>query len=79
MPSEYFRRQVRVAAFSYEMPKRLTAFSGDIFMACSDYPHTEGTFTALEDYKASGLAPDQETAGFFGANAAYLLRMVPEN
>ena len=78
MPSEYFRRQVRIAAFSYEMPKRLTAFSGDIFMACSDYPHTEGTFDALEDYKASGLVPDEETTRFFGANAAYLLRMPAE-
>ena len=75
MPSEYFRRQVRVAAFSYEMPKRLIAFSGDIFMACSDYPHTEGTLTALDDYEASGLVPKEETAGFFGDNAAYLLRM----
>ena len=54
MPSEYFRRQVLVAAFSYEQPHRLMARSGDIFMACSDYPHTEGTFTAIEDYKASG-------------------------
>jgi hypothetical protein len=74
MPSEYFRRQVRVAAFSYEQPHRLTARSGDIFMACSDYPHTEGTFTAIEDYKASGLVPQEGSAGFFGGNAAYLLR-----
>jgi predicted TIM-barrel fold metal-dependent hydrolase len=75
MPSEYFRRQVRVAAFSYEQPHRLTARSGDIFMACSDYPHTEGTFTAIEDYKASGLVPQEGSAGFFGGNAAYLLRV----
>jgi predicted TIM-barrel fold metal-dependent hydrolase len=75
MPSEYFRRQVRVAAFSYEQPQRLMARSGDIFMACSDYPHTEGTSTAIEDYTASGLVPEQASARFFGSNAAYLLRV----
>ena len=64
MPSEYFRRQVRVAAFSYEQPHRLMARSGDIFMACSDYPHTEGTCTAIEDYKASGLVPEESSAQF---------------
>ena len=74
MPSEYFRRQVRVAAFSYELPKRLIAHSGDIFMACSDYPHTEGTLSAIDDYAASGLVPEEATAGFFGGNAAFLLR-----
>ena len=74
MPSEYFRRQVRVAAFSYEMPKRLIAHCGDIFMACSDYPHTEGTLSAIDDYTASGMAPEEATAGFFGGNAAFLLR-----
>ncbi len=74
MPSEYFRRQVRVAAFSYELPNRLMASSGDIFMACSDYPHTEGTSTAIDDYAGAGLVPGDGTAGFFGGNAAFLLR-----
>ncbi len=74
MPSEFFRRQVRVAAFSYELPKRLIASVGDLFMACSDYPHTEGTATAIEDYAATGLVPDERSAGFFGGNAAFLLR-----
>jgi len=74
MPSEYFLRQVRVAAFSYEVPQQLIKGAGDIFMACSDYPHTEGTMTALEDYAAAGLKPEQSTAGFFGGNASYLLR-----
>jgi predicted TIM-barrel fold metal-dependent hydrolase len=74
MPSEYFRRQVRVAAFSYEQPHRLTAHAGDIFMACSDYPHTEGTLNAIDDYAASGLVPEKASAGFFGGNAAFLLR-----
>jgi predicted TIM-barrel fold metal-dependent hydrolase len=79
MPSEYFLRQVRVAAFSYEQPHRLMAGSGDIFMACSDYPHTEGTFTAIEDYSATGLVPDAASAGFFGGNAAFLLREPTSN
>jgi predicted TIM-barrel fold metal-dependent hydrolase len=74
MPSEYFLRQVRVAAFSYELPQQLIAAAGDIFMACSDYPHTEGTMTAIEDYTASGLKPDDASAEFFGGNAAFLLR-----
>jgi hypothetical protein len=74
MPSEYFLRQVRVAAFSYELPQRLIAGAGDIFMACSDYPHTEGTMTAMEDYAAAGLSPDDASAGFFGGNASFLLR-----
>jgi predicted TIM-barrel fold metal-dependent hydrolase len=74
MPSEYFRRQVRVAAFSYEYPHRLMRSSGDLFMACSDYPHTEGTLTAIDDYAAVGLVPEEGTAGFFGGNAAFLLR-----
>jgi predicted TIM-barrel fold metal-dependent hydrolase len=74
MPSEYFRRQVRVAAFSYEQPHRLIASAGDIFMACSDYPHTEGTLTAIDDYAAVGLTPGADSGGFFGGNAAFLLR-----
>jgi len=74
MPSEYFRRQVRVAAFSYEQPRRLMAHAGDVFMACSDYPHTEGTTDALHDYEATGLVPDNDSTGFFGGNAAFLLR-----
>jgi predicted TIM-barrel fold metal-dependent hydrolase len=73
MPSEYFQRQVRVAAFSYERPLDLMAASGDLFMACSDYPHTEGTLTAIEDYAAAGLAPDAQP-NFFGGNASFLLR-----
>ena len=72
-PSEYFRRQVRVAAFSYERADFLTRSSGDIFMACSDYPHTEGTDTPLADYDAVGLTPDEAPA-FFRSNIEFLLR-----
>lgn len=72
-PSEYFKRQVRVAAFSYERPQRLIGRSGDIFMACSDYPHTEGTATPLADYDAVDTRPG-ERPEFFGGNAEFLLR-----
>jgi predicted TIM-barrel fold metal-dependent hydrolase len=72
-PSDYFRRQVRVAAFSYERPKSLIDRVGDIFMACSDYPHTEGTASPLDDYRAAGME-SADHPGLFGANVRYLLR-----
>jgi predicted TIM-barrel fold metal-dependent hydrolase len=72
-PGDYFRRQVRIAAFSYELPERLERQSGDLFMACSDYPHSEGTATPIEDYHRTGCDP-AEHAGLFGDNAAFLLR-----
>jgi len=72
-PSDYFRRQVRVAAFSYERPRRLIDRAGDIFMACSDYPHTEGTSTPLDDYRSVDMAPADNSA-FFAENIEFLLR-----
>jgi hypothetical protein len=72
-PADYFRRQVRVAAFSYEMPERLERQAGDLFMACSDYPHSEGTATPIDDYRRSGCDP-AEHPGLFGGNAEFLLR-----
>lgn len=74
-PSEYIRRQVRVAAFAYESPDRLARRAGDLFMFCSDYPHSEGTATPLEDYRRMCPAtPDPASApGLFGGNAAWLL------
>ena len=71
-PSEYFRRQVRVAAFSYEQPDRLRARSDSIFMCCSDYPHSEGTASILADYHAIGSDPDRDRA-LFHDNVAFLL------
>jgi len=71
-PSEYFRRQVRVSSFSYEQPARLTAKAGDLFMCCSDFPHSEGTATPIEDYRGAGSDPE-EAAGFFHDNVAGLL------
>jgi predicted TIM-barrel fold metal-dependent hydrolase len=70
-PSDYFRRQIRVSSFSYERPDKLIAASGDIFMCCSDYPHSEGTATPLEDYARSGTADD--SPGLFHDNIAELL------
>lgn len=74
-PSEYVRRQVRVAAFSYESPDRLEAKVGDMFMACSDYPHSEGTATPLADYERSCRRGGTPAAapGLFGGNATWLL------
>jgi predicted TIM-barrel fold metal-dependent hydrolase len=72
-PSEYFHRQVRVAAFSYELPERLERQAGDLFMACSDYPHSEGTATPIDDYTAKGCDP-ADHPGLFGGNAELLVR-----
>jgi len=71
-PSEYFRRQVRVSAFAYEMPERLMRQSGDLFMACSDYPHSEGTATMLDDYATQRCTP-AEHPGLFADNVRALL------
>jgi hypothetical protein len=71
-PSEYFRRQVRVAAFSYEQPRKLMHQSGDLFMACSDYPHSEGTATILQDYERQRCDPADQP-NLYGGNAQILL------
>jgi hypothetical protein len=71
-PSEYFRRQVRVSSFSYEQPARLTAKAGDLFMCCSDFPHSEGTATPIDDYDRVGSDPS-ENIGLFHDNVAVLL------
>jgi predicted TIM-barrel fold metal-dependent hydrolase len=71
-PSQYFQRQVRVSSFSYEQPSRLMAKSGDLFMCCSDYPHSEGSATPVEDYARAGSSPE-DAPGFFGGNLIELL------
>ncbi|HEY5172719.1 MAG TPA: hypothetical protein VIK54_13410 [Acidimicrobiia bacterium] len=73
-PSEYFRRQVRVSSFSYEMPARLIRQTGDLYMCCSDYPHSEGTATPLADYAGAvvPVGPD-EAPGLFRDNVSMLL------
>jgi predicted TIM-barrel fold metal-dependent hydrolase len=76
-PAEYFRRQVRVSSFSYELPSRLRREIGsDLLMACSDYPHSEGTARPLADYAATGRfasTPDEDP-DLFGGNVSFLLR-----
>lgn len=74
-PSEYFQRQVRVASFAYESPAHLIKRAGDVFMCCSDYPHSEGTDTPLEDYARSGGTELSDARGLAHDNAAYLLRL----
>ena len=44
-------------------------------MACSDYPHTEGTATPLDDYERStGALRPAEATDFFAGNVRFLLR-----
>lgn len=71
-PSQYFLRHVRVSSFSYEQPARLTAKSADLFMCCSDYPHSEGTSTPVDDYARTGCRPE-DAAGLFRENVDFLL------
>lgn len=76
-PSDYFRRQVRVSSFAYEMPTRIVEQLGgtDLLMCCSDYPHSEGSATPIADYRAFGLDAAAATApAFFAGNADFLLR-----
>jgi Amidohydrolase len=77
-PSDYFRRQVRVSSFAYELPANLRHQLGgaDLLMCCSDYPHSEGTATPLQDYADKGrfgVTPTDDP-GLFAGNAAFLLR-----
>jgi hypothetical protein len=73
-PSEYFRRQVRVSSFAYELPARLIRQTGDLYMCCSDFPHSEGTATPLVDYTTSAVPVRPEDApGLFGDNVSLLL------
>jgi hypothetical protein len=72
-PSEYVLDRVRISSFSYEDPARLTRLSRAIYMACSDYPHSEGTADPVGDYVRAGCDPDDDPA-LFHANAEDLLR-----
>lgn len=71
-PSEYFLEHVRISSFSYEDPRRLTAKTGDVFMLCSDYPHSEGTATPLADYERAGCSA-ADHPGLFHDNIQNLL------
>jgi len=72
-PSDYVRRQVRLAAFPFEQPQRLARQAGDLFMFGSDYPHPEGVARPIEEFRsACGVGPDEAQA-LYGGNAAWLL------
>jgi predicted TIM-barrel fold metal-dependent hydrolase len=74
-PSEYFLRQVRVAALPYEMPNRLVPKVGeDMYMIGSDWPHAEGVADpmAAAERAVAGL-DDRARTNMLGANAAWLL------
>ncbi len=77
-PSDYFRRQVRVSCFAYELPLQIGRHLGgaDILMCCSDYPHSEGTAHPLDDYAGAGkfAVRPAEAPGLFHDNVAFLLR-----
>jgi len=75
--SEVFKRHVRVSSFAYELPERVIRQTGgsDLYMCCSDYPHSEGTATPVADYRASSRddAFLDSHPGLRGDNAAFLL------
>lgn len=75
-PSEYIRRQVRVAAFSFEGPKRLVDLVGpDMFMYSSDWPHAEGISDPAADMAATGAQLEGDAARRYHAdNVAFVLR-----
>ncbi|HKA14651.1 MAG TPA: hypothetical protein VKH41_06515 [Myxococcota bacterium] len=73
-PSDYFHRQVRVSSFAYELPAKLIRQTGDLYMCCSDYPHSEGTATPLADYTGAAIPVQPDDApGLFGENVSLLL------
>jgi predicted TIM-barrel fold metal-dependent hydrolase len=76
-PSEYFLRQVRVAALPYEMPNRLVKSVGEhTFMIGSDWPHAEGVAHPIQAAeRASADLNDGAKEGLMAGNAAWLLRL----
>jgi hypothetical protein len=54
------------------MPAKLTAQAGDLFMACSDYPHSEGTTDPIAGYTGARCDPARD-AGLFHDNVGLLL------
>jgi predicted TIM-barrel fold metal-dependent hydrolase len=74
-PSEYFLRQVRVAALPYEMPHRLVPKVGeDTFMIGSDWPHAEGVADPMGAAdRGAGELTGSARRNLLGANAAWLL------
>ena len=71
-PSDYFLEHVKVSSFSYEDPRRLTARTGDVFMLCSDFPHSEGTANPVADYERANCSAE-DLPGLFHGNIESLL------
>ena len=74
-PAEYIQRQVRIAAFGYEMPGHLINQIGpDVYMFCSDYPHAEGIKRPVDDYVAmAGEVADDAAEKLYSGNLEFLL------
>ena len=77
-PSEYFRRQVRVSSFSYELPEHLHAPArrrGPAHGAAATTRTRRAPPTPIADYAATGkYGTDPDRApGLFHDNAAFLL------
>lgn len=74
-PSEYFLRQVRVAALPYEQPGRLVEQVGeDMFMFGSDWPHAEGVGDPVAaGTRGAGRLEGRALDQLMGGNAAWLL------
>ena len=63
-----------MSSFSYELPGRLIGQTGDLYMCCSDYPHSEGTATPVADYVGSAKpVRPVDAPGLFGENVSMLL------
>lgn len=43
------------------MPAKLTAQAGDLFMACGDYPHSEGSADPVAGYTGARCDPASDT------------------
>jgi predicted TIM-barrel fold metal-dependent hydrolase len=73
-PSEYFLRQVKVAALPYEMPEHLIEMVGpDTFMFGSDWPHAEGVEDPGGVARALALPEGPAAERFLAGNAEWLL------
>jgi predicted TIM-barrel fold metal-dependent hydrolase len=75
-PSDYFCRQVRVSALSYEDPATLIRQVGDdTIMFGSDWPHAEGIAEPYADYdRAITGLPDSSRTKLMAGNVEFLLR-----
>lgn len=74
-PSEYVRRQVRVAVFCYEGPKKLIHQLGEeMLMFSSDYPHAEGIARPVVDYERIAGPLEPAAAGrLYAGNLEWLV------